>query len=145
MMPASWPLAFSLSEVSTGPIRASSSSWQTFTKWSPGVTFIFLPSLVVIEVSTTAPIAFSRTLATNFFTTSKATSPSSSATRMSRSDSSTSSGVISALPARRFFAARKPFATVSSMGGLIAAGAPQAQPERASFSPPPPGVVRSLA
>ena len=98
MMPVTLPLGLSLSEVSTGPIRASSSSWQILTKWSPGETLSFLPVLSVMVVCTTSPIAFSRTRATNFFTTSKATSASSSETRMSRSDSSTSSGVISVLP-----------------------------------------------
>ena len=58
----------------------------------------FWPALSVMVVCTTSPMAFSRTRATNFFTTSKATSASSRETRMSRSDSSTSSGVISLLP-----------------------------------------------
>jgi len=35
------------------------------------------------------------------------------------SDSSTSSGVISCLPASRFLADRKPLVTVSSMGGIV--------------------------
>ena len=70
-------------------------------------------------VSTVAPTAFSRTRATKDFTTSKATSASSSETRMSRSDSSTSSGVISCFPASRFLAARKPLVTVSSIGGRV--------------------------
>ncbi len=122
MMPVRVPFGLSLRSVFTGPISASSSSWQILTKWSPAETWRFLPSLSVIDVWTTSPTAFSRTRATNFFTTSKATSASSRETRMSRSDSSTISWVISVLPARRFFAARKPFVTVSSMGAVYNSG-----------------------
>src|SRR5215472_14144537 len=113
------PLGLNLSEMSTGPIRASSSSWQTLMKWSPAEILCFRPCLSVTVVWTVAPTAFSRTRATKDFTTSKATSASRSETRMSRSDSSTSSGVISCFPASRFLAARKPLVTVSSMGGIV--------------------------
>src|SRR3954469_7620032 len=119
MIPDTWPLGLSLSLVSAGPIRASSSSWQILTKWSDGLTRIRRPFLSTMVVFTTSPAAFSRTLATNFLTTSNATSASSRETRMSRSDSSTSSGVISVFPWSLFFAARKPLLTVSSMGQRI--------------------------
>src|SRR5262249_48689715 len=113
------PLGLNFSDVSTGPMRASSSSWQTLMKWSPAEILCFRPCLSVMVVWTVEPTAFSRTRATKDFTTSKATSASRSETRMSRSDSSTSSGVISCFPARRFLAARKPLVTVSSMGGNV--------------------------
>ncbi len=73
------------------------------------------PFFVSTFVSTTSPTAFSRTRATKRFTTSKATSASSSETRMSRSASSTTSVVISVRPLSLLRAALNPFATVSSM------------------------------
>src|SRR6266511_3988788 len=108
------PVDTSRSEVSTGPMRASSSSWQILTKWSCGVTRT-TPRPVFTFVSTTSPIAFSRTRATNRFTTSKETSASRRDTRMSRRASSTTSGVISVRPFSLLRAALKPLETVSSM------------------------------
>src|SRR5690606_28171861 len=119
MMPLTWPLGLSAREVSTGPMRASSSSWQILTNQSPAETLRFLPAASEASSCTTSPMDFSRTRATNFLTTSNATSASSSETRMSLRDASTISSVISAFPASRFLAARNPLVTVSSMGRPI--------------------------
>src|SRR5207302_11099397 len=109
------PFCASASEVSTGPISASSSSWQILMKWSPGATCSFLPFLSVTEVVTTSPSAFSLTRARKRLATLNSTSASSSATRMSRSASSMFASVSSALPVSLCLAARKPLVTASSM------------------------------
>ena len=101
---------------STGPIRASSSSWQILMKWSEGLTWTFLPALPLAEVCTTSPRAFSFTRSTKVLATVKSTSASRRATRMSRTASAMPSSVISLRPARRFRAALNPRETVSSMG-----------------------------
>src|SRR5207237_3002275 len=109
------PFWASASEVSTGPISASSSSWQILMKWSPGATCSFLPFLSVTLVETTSPSAFSLTRARKRLATLNSTSASSSATRMSRKASSMLASVSSALPVSLCLAALKPLVTASSM------------------------------
>src|SRR3954467_5589984 len=109
------PLRVYCSEVSTGPISASSSSWQILMKWSPGAAWSFLPFLSAVATCTTWPMAFSFTRARKRLATLNSTSASSSATRMSRSASSMLASVSSALPVSLCLAARKPLVTASSM------------------------------
>src|SRR5689334_8055313 len=123
MMPAGRsPFCASCSEVSTGPIKASSSSWQILMKWSPGATWNFLPFLSVVVVATTSPSALSFTRARKRLATLTSTSASSRATRMSRSASSMFASVSSALPVSLCLAARKPLVTASSMRVLLERG-----------------------
>src|SRR5438105_9331793 len=112
------PLRASCKEVSTGPIRFSSSSWQILMKWSPGATCTLRPFLSVAVVATTSPSAFSFTRARKRLATLNSTSASSSATRMSRKASSMFASVSSALPVSLCLAARKPLVTASSMAYL---------------------------
>ena len=136
MTPVGRPFSAVRSEVSTGPIRASSSSWQILTKWSWGVVRI-IPLAVRTLVSTTSPMAFSRTRATNRFTTSNETSASRSDTRMSRSASSTTSGVISARPCSLFRAALNPLLTVSStLSDPLPGGRPPGRSRARAYNTP---------
>ena len=87
MMPVG-PFFANLMLVSTGPISSTSSSWQSLTKWSSGVTrrtFSLLDALTL----TMTPTAFSLTRWQKSCTTSNPTSASSSAVRTSFSASST--------------------------------------------------------
>src|SRR5438309_2367556 len=109
------PLRASCSEVSTGPMRFSSSSWQILMKWSPGEAWTLRPFLSVAAVATTSPSAFSLTRARKRLATLNSTSASSSATRMSRKASSTFASFSSALPVSLCLAARNPLVTASNM------------------------------
>ena len=109
------PFLANLMLVSTGPIRSTSSSWQSLTKWSSGLTrrtFSFVEALTL----TMTPTAFSLTRWQKSCTTSKPTSASSSAVRTSLSASSTVASSSSASPWKRCFALRNPLVSVSNIG-----------------------------
>ena len=102
----------------TGPIRSTSSSWHSLTKWSSALTrrtFSFEEALTL----TMTPTALSRTRLQKSCTTSKPTSASSSAVRTSFSASSTVFSSSSATPWNFCLAVRNPLVSVSNMGDGI--------------------------
>ncbi len=102
--------------LSTGPMRASISSWQILTKWSPADTRMTSPdSLSLARSDTTSPMAFSRTRSMKVRVTLRLTSASSSERRMSSIASLTFSSVSSALPWNLFLTERKPLDSASSI------------------------------